>query len=236
MQIKTRPSIRSSGLYLDATVNTGLVQNFSGKWEANRDRETTSQRIKETVSPPGNLRKKLSDTERSLQMQITKLDKTMVTMGEKEKRLFTKTTTAFQKHDTVQARAYANELAELRKALKLVNGAKLALESVQGRLRTITDIGDLTMTLAPVGQVVKSVRKALVQVMPSANSSFTDISSTLDGLMMEVGSIPSMGFSFDTSNEEAEKIIAEASAVAETKMASNLPSIPDLETATDTSI
>ena len=215
-----------------------MVSNFSNKWETDRSKESASQRIKETVAPPGNLRKKLTETDRSLQMQIVKLDRTMPSMGEKEKRLFTKTSGAFQKHDTLQAKAYANELAELRKAIKLVNGAKLALENVQVRLRTITDIGDLTMTLAPVGQVVKSVRRTLVEVMPSANSSFSEISSSLDGLMMEVGSVPSsMGFSFDTSNEEAEKIIAEASAVAETKMASTLPSIPDIEPgATDTSI
>ena len=214
-----------------------LVSNFKDKWETDRSRESAGQRIKEAVAPPGNLRKKLTETDHSLHMQITKLDRTMASMAEKEKRLFTKTSGAFQKHDTVQAKAYANELAELRKAIKLVNGAKLALENVQVRLRTITDIGDLTMTLAPVGQVVRSVRKTLVQVMPSANSSFGEISSSLDGLMTEVGSIPSMGFSLDASSEEAEKILAEASAVAETKMASALPSIPDIEPgATDTSI
>ncbi len=214
-----------------------MVQDFSGKWQPDRSKESTSQRIKETVTPPGNLRKKLVETDRSIQMQIAKLDKSTASMGEKEKHLFAKTSTAFQKHDTLQAKAYANELAELRKAIKLVNSAKLALENVQVRLRTITDIGDLTMTLVPVGQVVKSVRKTLVQVMPSANSSLGDIASSLDGLMMEVGNVPAMGLSFDTSSEEAEKIIAEASAVAETKMASTLPSIPDIEpSTTDTSI
>jgi division protein CdvB (Snf7/Vps24/ESCRT-III family) len=215
-----------------------LVQDFSGKWQQDRNKESTSQKIKETVAPQGNLRKKLTETDRSIQVQITRLDKSTASMQEKERHLFAKTTAAFQKHDTVQAKAFANELAELRKAIKLVNGAKLALENVQMRLRTITDIGDLTMTLAPVGQVVRSVRKTLVEVMPSANSSLGDISSSLDGIMMEAGNIPSsMGFSFDTSSEEAEKILAEASAVAETKMASTLPSVPDVEQGTtDTSI
>ncbi len=214
-----------------------MAQNFNAKWQTDRNKESTSQRIKETVTPPGNLRQKLTETDRSIQGQIAKLDKSTASMQEKERHLFAKTSAAFQKHDTMQARAYANELAELRKAIKLVNSAKLALEHVQIRLRTITDIGDLTMTLVPVGQVVKSVRKTLVQVMPSANSSLGDIASSLDGLMMEVGNVPAMGLSFDTSSEEAEKILAEASAVAETKMASTLPTIPDVETSTtDTSI
>lgn len=152
-------------------------------------------------------------------------------MNTKEKSLFSKTSAAFQRHDTVQANAYASELSELRKAIKLVEGAKLSLESVQVRLTTITDIGDLAVAIAPVGQVVRTVRKTLMVVMPSANETMGDINSTLEGLMQEVGSVPS-SFGFDTgvANEDAEKILAEASVVAETKMNNILPTLPDLKT------
>ena len=46
-------------------------------------------------------------------------------------------------------------------------------------------------------------------------------------MMQEIGSVPGLAMNFDTKDEEAEKIIAEASAIAETKMESTLPSIPD---------
>ena len=46
-------------------------------------------------------------------------------------------------------------------------------------------------------------------------------------MMLEVGSVPGMGMSFESNGEEAERILAEASVVAETKMASTLPDIPD---------
>jgi len=134
-----------------------------------------------------------------------------------------------QRHDTELARAYANELSEHRKAIKLVQSAKLSLESVQLRLKTITDFGDLANVIAPVGQVMKSVRKSLSTVMPSANDSLSEMASTLDGLMQEVGGVPGMSMNFDTNGEEAEKILAEASAIAETKMASTFPNLPDVQ-------
>ena len=85
------------------------------------------------------------------------------------------------------------------------------------------------MAIAPVGQVVRTVRKTLMVVMPSANETMGDINSTLGGLMQEIGSVPS-SFRFDlgSTNEDAEKILAEASAVAETKMAGNLPTLPNI--------
>ncbi len=216
--------------------------NFVGKWQTDRDKEPVSAKIKNIVAPQGDLKKKLNETERALASQISKLDKTITKMNAKEKGLFTKTSAAFQKHDTVQAHAYANELTELRKAIKLVNGAKLCLESVQGRLKTITDVGDLAVALIPAGQVVRSVRKTLMSVMPSANESIGEINSGLEGLMQEIGSISGMsGFSFDSAtSEEAEKILAEASVVAESKMASNLPNLDNVPmpdpSAGDTSI
>lgn len=179
------------------------------------------------MNPPTDLRKRLVETDRSLNTQITNLNRSLAKMTEKEKSLFNRTSAAFQKHDTVQAHAYASELAEHRKAMKLVQGATLSLERVQGRLKTITDVGDLANVIAPVGQVVRSVRTSLQGVMPSANDTLSGITAGLDGMMQEIGSVPGLAMNFDTKDEEAEKIIAEASAIAETKMESTLPSIPD---------
>ena len=202
--------------------------NFSDRWQQNSDRETTSQKIKSAVNPETDLRKKLVETDRSLTGQISKLDKTIARMTEKEKVLFNKSSNAMQRHETEQARAYANELAEHKKAIKLVTSAKLCLEKVQLRLKTITDFGDLANAIAPAGQAMRMVRKQLAVVMPSANDALGDVAHSLDGLMQEIGGVPGMTMNFDTNGEEAEKILAEASVIAETKMAGTLPTLPDL--------
>jgi division protein CdvB (Snf7/Vps24/ESCRT-III family) len=203
------------------------LTQFTDRWQANRDKETVPTKIKDAMNPQGDLRKKLVDTDRSLTSQISKLDKTVTKMGEKEKVLFNKTSNAFQKHDTTMAQAYANELSEHRKAMKLVQSSRLCLEQVQMRLKTITDFGDLAHVIAPVGQVVRTVRTSLQKVMPSANDTLSEISTGLQGMMQDIGSVPGLSMSFESNNEEADKILAEASVVAETKMAATLPDIPD---------
>ena len=215
-----------------------ILTEFTERWQQKRSNETTSDRIRQTLNPDKELRKRLVDTEKSLNGQISKLDKTLAKMTEKEKTLFNRTSSAFQKHDTMQARAYANELTEHRKAMKLVEGAKLSLQRVELRLNTVTDLGDIANVIAPVGQVVRSVRRNLQSVMPSANDTLGEINAGLEGMMQEIGSVPGMNMSFDTNGEEAEKILAEASVIAETKMAGTLPSVPDLPdpSTTNTSI
>ena len=213
------------------------MTQFSSNWQEKRNRETTGDRIKQAMNPQGDLRKKLTDSDRALSSQISKLDRTIAKMTEKEKQLFNMTTSSFQKHDTGQAHAYANELTEHRKAMKLVQSSKLSLEHVQMRLKTVTDIGDLANVIGPVGQVVKTVRRSLQGVMPSANDTLSEINAGFQGMMQDIGSLPGMNFTFDTNNEEAEKILAEASVIAETKMTGTLPSIPDIsEDAANTSI
>jgi division protein CdvB (Snf7/Vps24/ESCRT-III family) len=212
-----------------------LSSGFENRWQRDLNNESAIQRVKSSLAPPRELRRKLIETDRSLQSQISKLDKGIAQMSQKEKALFAKTTNAFQKHETAQANAYANELTEVRKAIKLVSSAKLALESVQGRLKTITDLGDLALTIAPVGNVVRAVRKTLQTVMPSAHTSLDEVSSSLDGLMQEIGSISGLNMSFETTSEESEKILAEASAIAESKISSKLPSIPGFDTSSGSS-
>ena len=203
------------------------MTEFTDRWQVNRDRENVQSKIKDAMNPQGDLRKKLVDTDRSLTSQISKLDKTLTKMGDKEKVLFNKTSAAFQKHDTTMAQAYANELSEHRKAMKLVQSSRLCLEQVQMRLKTITDFGDLANVIAPVGQVVRTVKTSLQKVMPSANDTLSEISTGLQGMMLDIGSVPGMSMNFEANNEEADKILAEAAVVAESKMASSLPDIPD---------
>ncbi|MHB1867810.1 MAG: hypothetical protein ACYCPP_02570, partial [Nitrososphaerales archaeon] len=64
------------------------MTEFTNRWQQNRSNESTSQKIKDAVNPQTDLRKKLVETDRSLNSQISKLDKTVAKMTEKEKSLF----------------------------------------------------------------------------------------------------------------------------------------------------
>ena len=57
-------------------------------------------------------------------------------------------------YDRNRAALYANELAEVRKALRSINQAKLAIEQISLRIGTVKDIGDIVVTLAPAMSVI----------------------------------------------------------------------------------
>src|SRR3712207_7169581 len=50
---------------------------------------------------------------------------------------------AMQSHDSSHAKVLSGELSQIRKMNKMVTSAKLALEQIQLRLNTMTELGDV---------------------------------------------------------------------------------------------
>jgi division protein CdvB (Snf7/Vps24/ESCRT-III family) len=62
--------------------------------------------------------------------------------------------------------------------------------------------------------------------MPEADSELNSMTQTLNGLMMDSLAGDSFNMESDVSNEETEKILQEASAVAEQQIGDKFPSVP----------
>ena len=90
-------------------------------------------------------------------MQINKLDQANERFTQKDKALFAKIVDAYTKHDPAHANIYSTELAEIRKMSKLIMNARLALDQVALRMRTVTELGDVVATLGPCIGVLRSV-------------------------------------------------------------------------------
>ena len=69
----------------------------------------------------------------------------------------------------------SNELSQIRKMNKMITSAKLALEQIQLRLNTITELGDVIVTLSPAMSVIKNLQGGLTSMMPEAGQSFGKI-------------------------------------------------------------
>ena len=65
--------------------------------------------------------------------------------------------------------------------------------------------------------------------MPEADSELNSMTQTLNGLMVDSISGDSFNVDSDVSNEETEKILQEASAVAEQQIGDKFPSVPSLD-------
>jgi division protein CdvB (Snf7/Vps24/ESCRT-III family) len=150
----------------------------------------------------------------------------MVNLREKDTNLFNRIVSATQKHDSARASVYANELGELRKMNRMVTQSRLALEQILLRINTISDLGDIVATLAPATSVVSGLRQSITGLVPEAESGMSEISSLLGGILVDAGSASGSSIDFGVANEEAESVLSEAAAVAESRMERTFPDIP----------
>jgi len=203
-----------------------LSERFSKRWETKRDDTPFQNRLKEAVKPPGPLKPRLDFAVRRIELQVQKLDQATDRFSQRDKTIFARIVDAYTKHDSSRANVFANELAEIRKMERLIINARLALEQIVLRLRTVSELGDVVSTLGPAVGVLRSVRAGLVSVFPEAESELGEIGNMLSGIMMEAGSGTGMTLNFDNVNEDAGKILNEAATVAEQRIKDKFPELP----------
>lgn len=201
------------------------MSNFEKGWKR-QEKESFGHKTREAVRGPQPVRPQIQRATSQLNQEINRLDGSLSRLRQREQSIFKKTVAAVQVHDEQSSKAYSNELAEARKMSKIVTQSKVALEQVSLRLQTVTDMGDFATALSPAIGVVRSVRKTLGTVLPDAQEALGDIGSTLNSIMMDVGQVTGTNFILGEPNEEAEKIMQEAAAVAEKRMVDSFPQVP----------
>ena len=203
-----------------------MSERFAKKWETRRDEQPFTNRIKDAVKPPGPLKPRLDFAVRRIELQVQKLDQATDRFTQRDKAIFSRIVDAYTKHDTARANVFANELAEVRKMERLIINARLALEQIVLRLRTVSELGDVVSTLGPAVGVLRSVKAGLTSVFPEAENELGEIGNMLSGIMIEAGQGSGMTLNFDSVNEDAAKILNEAATVAEQKIKDKFPDLP----------
>ncbi len=201
------------------------MSKFVDKWET-KEKPGIGTRVRETVRPPGPLKPRLEGAVRSIQLQIQKLDIANQKFQERDRMMFSKVVDAYSKHDLDHAKIYANELAEIRKMSKMLMQAKMALEQIVMRLSTVSELGDIVVTLAPAMGVIRSVRQGISSLLPEAERELGDISTTLSGILVDAGQSSGLSLNFENANEDAQKILNEAATVAEQRVKEKFPELP----------
>jgi division protein CdvB (Snf7/Vps24/ESCRT-III family) len=206
--------------------------SFSNKWIKPQQNELNNVGMKllENIKPPSPLKPRIEEAQKRLHSQISKLESMSMKMEEKDQVIFKRVISAMQSHDSQYAKILSNELSQIRKMNKMITSAKLALEQIQLRLNTITELGDVIVTLSPAMSVIKNIQGGLTSMMPEAGQSFGKITDILNGIMNESGQIPQTTEIPGNSNslgEDAMKIIEEASAIVEQNMKDKFPDLPN---------
>lgn len=203
-----------------------MVDSFNKRWEKG-DEPSLTTRVRETVRSPAPLKPRIDAAAKHVEHQIQMLDKTSARFNERDKSIFNKVVDAYTKHDSAHANVYANELAEIRRMEKVTMSARLALDQIVLRLQTVSELGDVAHALLPVIGVVRDVKNGMSSVSPQIAKELGDISNLLSGIVLDAGAVTGMSINFESSNEDAQKIMMEAAAVAEHRMKDTFPELPD---------
>ena len=199
---------------------------FANKWERKDEGPGLLDRFKATVRPPTPLKSQIEQADRQIRVLISQLDSTVNRIKQRDSTIFKGVVTSLAKHDAQHAAVYANELSEVRKMGKMVTQAQLALEQISLRLGTITDLGEIATTLAPAVSVLKSMKEDLRIALPEADKEIGEISGLLSSVLVDASTTGGFSLNFDAANEDAQKVLEEAAAVAEQRMKESFPEIP----------
>ncbi len=178
--------------------------------------------------PGGPLRPRLEVAQKRIEGQISKLDAFHANMKEKDAETFRKLMESIKENNVQYSTVLSSELSVARQVSRVVSTAKVALEKIHAKLGSAADFGDLVIVLSPAMSVVKNVRSSLVSFVPEMESDLGVIAELLSGILVDAGQAGGYTINFETANEEAARLIDEASAKVEEVMKEEFPGIPDL--------
>jgi division protein CdvB (Snf7/Vps24/ESCRT-III family) len=205
--------------------------DYNKKWNNDHtSKEGIRDKLREAAQSQTPLKPRIEEAQKKLQIQIAKLDGMASKMQEKDKVIFGRIVRAMQNHDNHYGKLLSGELSQIRKMIKMIDSAKTAFEQLQLRLNTMTELGDVVVTLNPAMNAIKGIQGGLSSMMPQADQSFGQISDLLGNIMTGSSQTPTATAALDSSSikldEEAMDILQEATSLVEENTRDKLPDLP----------
>jgi len=199
----------------------GFLKDWDGE-----SREPAVSRFGEHFHHKPSAKEQVSSALYRLKAQQNKLEAAASRMQQHDKEIFNKCVSSQLSHDTARAAMYANECAEVRKMAKVTVQCQMALEQVSLRLETIQEFGDVANMMAPVANVVHSIKNQISGVMPEVGLELGQIGELLSGVVDDAGEVTGSTYDVTTTSHESNKILDEASAIAEQHVKDRFPELP----------
>ncbi|MFP3162567.1 MAG: cell division protein CdvB1/B2 [Acidianus hospitalis] len=203
-----------------------LGKDFQKYWAGPEEKNGIVSGIKGAFKPKEPLKYRLVQVHYQISSMISRLDAYISRMQERDKTLFERVVEAQMAKDTARAAMYANEVAEVRKITKQLIMTQIALEQVELRLETVSELGDVFVNLVPVVGVINELRSVIRGVMPELSVELGELGEGLQEVVIEAGDFTGASGISAAPTAEARKILEEAAAVAEQKMKENFPELP----------
>ncbi len=204
-----------------------MSDRFASEWSKNNEK-TVSAGILDKMHPVP-LKDRITQTIYRLNMVTRKLEDSRMRIEQKHKSLFQKCVASQEKKDQSTAIMYANECSQVRKMAQIIVASQHAIEQVVLRLETVSDFGDVAAEVMPAAKIINAVKGRLAGVIPEVSLQLSSISSTLDTLVLEAGEATGQSWTSIATGEDAERILSEASTIADQKIREGFPTLPTAE-------
>lgn len=205
------------------------LSEIAKRWEGG---ESVGEKLRKAFAKREPIKYKLLMANYRIKGLASKIGVQLERMKERDRVLFERVVDAIISKDNTRATMLANEIAEIRKAVKQLTVVQIALEQISMRIETVVLMGEAFVQLAPVLGVVRELRGLIKGIMPEFSYEMIELEESLREVVTESGEGLGVGFAEATySSPEARKILEEARIVAEQRMRESFPELPSVATA-----
>jgi len=199
---------------------------LSKNWNNIKSGINLSQKVLDKVKPETSLKNRISFAEKKLQLQICRLDETQQKLQQNHDHVFQKIVTAQKTGNEPRAKAYASEVREIRKVRKVIGDAKLAMEQIKLRLNTVSELGDVVVTLSPCMSLIKGLAPSISGFVPEISTTMNELSSMLGNMISDSSLKTESIMESNQDNADTRAILEEVHTVLESETKTNIPAPP----------
>ena len=195
-------------------------------WQGIKNGMNLSQKFLDKIKPEYALKNRINGAEKQMESQIMRLDQAHNKLKQNYDNIFKKIVEAKLTRDESKAKTYAIELQEIRKIKNKIGEAKLAMEQIRLRLGTVSELGDIVVTLSPCMSLIKGLAPSISGLMPEMHTSMQDLTNTFSDLLSD-SSLPSQDMMpTHQGNADTDAILQEAHNVLEGRTRTAMPEPP----------
>jgi len=199
-------------------------------WNNIKGRVNLSQKVLDKVKPETSLKNRIVFAEKKLELQISRLNDTHQKLQQNHDHVFQKLVAAQKIGNESRAKAYALEVQEIRKVRKVIGEAKLAMEQIKLRLNTVSELGDVVVTLSPCMSLIKGLAPSISGFVPEINTSMNELSNMLGNMITDSSLKTESIMESNQDNADTRSILEEVHAVLESETETNIPEPPSPST------
>jgi len=195
-------------------------------WNGVKNSINLSQKFLNKIKPETALKNRIGDAEKKLECQILRLTQVHNKLKQNHDQIFKKIVDAKLVHDESRARTYAIELQEIKKAKNKIAEAKLAMEHIKIRLGTVSELGDIVVTLSPCMSLIKGLAPSISTLMPQMHTSMEDLTNMFGDMLTDSSLSQESMTPIYQGNTDTDAILQEAHDVIEGKTRTAMPEPP----------